>query len=180
MNLEDLKIDESWTLFLDRDGVINEKLDNDYVKRVEEFRFLKDAEEAIASFGKVFGKIIVVTNQQGIGKGLMSHEDLEEVHQYMLKGIEEKDGRIDAIYYCPELAAKNAACRKPNTGMPIEAKQRFPAIEFKKSIMVGDSFSDIEMGKRLEMVTVFISEELNNESQADYTLSSIKELSEKI
>ena len=80
MDIKDLQIDKQWTLFLDRDGVINRKLDNDYVKKIEEFSFLEGSQEAIATFNLLFGRIVVVTNQQGIGKGLMSKQDLKKVH----------------------------------------------------------------------------------------------------
>jgi len=180
MGIEDLKVDQEWTLFLDRDGVINEKLEGDYVKRVEEFRFIAGAKEAIAKFTSIFKRIVIVTNQQGIGKGLMTVEDLEAVHGMMLKEIEAAGGRIDAIYYCPELAEKNATCRKPNIGMVESAKEKFPEIEFKKSIMVGDSLSDLEMGKRATMTTVYISAESSLPTNADFMLSSLKELASKI
>ena len=85
--LEQWNVDQSWTLFLDRDGVINQKLDNDYVKHIEEFDFIDGAIEAIVKASSIFGRIVVVTNQQGIGKGLMSHEDLKLVHDYMQSNI---------------------------------------------------------------------------------------------
>ena len=70
------KIDNSWTLFLDRDGVINRKLEGDYVKTIEEFEFLPNSLKAIVAFSNYFHKIIVVTNQQGISKKLMTENDL--------------------------------------------------------------------------------------------------------
>ncbi len=180
MELKDLNIDQSWTLFLDRDGVINKKLDNDYVKNVDEFDFLDGAEDAIANFSKLFNRIVVVTNQQGIGKGLMTKGDLQEVHEYMLAEIAVAGGKIDRVYYCPDLAAKNTKCRKPNTGMAEKAKADFREIDFKKSIMVGDSLSDIQMGRRLGMYTVFIAEEGTVFKEADAVLSSLQELQKKI
>lgn len=169
-----LKIDESWTLFLDRDGVINQKLDNDYVKNIQEFQFIDGAVEAIVEAGRLFSRIVVVTNQQGIGKGIMSHVDLKDVHDHMLEGIKQKGGKIDKIYYCPELAAKNAPCRKPNIGMAEEAKKDFPEIDFSKSLMIGDSDSDIEMGKRCGMKTVLIRS--TNEIGADFRVDALKNL----
>lgn len=156
--MKKIKVDKSWSLFLDRDGVINKKLENDYVKKIREFNFIDGVRESICRFNLIFQKIVVVTNQQGIGKGLMTHSDLRNVHDFMLDEIKTKGGNIDKIYYCPELAAKNAACRKPNIGMAQEAKKDFSTIDFAKSIMVGDSMSDMEMGKRAGMKTVFISE----------------------
>ena len=143
------QISNDWTLFLDRDGVINKRLVGDYVKKVEEFEFIDGALDAIAKFSNLFGVIVIVTNQQGIGKGLMTTEDLNAIHDNMLAEIKYHGGRIDHVFYCPKLAKDNPECRKPNTGMGHEAKSIFPAIDFNKSLMIGDSFSDMEFGTRL-------------------------------
>lgn len=172
-----LSIDKTWSLFLDRDGVINTKLDNDYVKNIEEFEFIEGAEIAIQKFNNLFGFLFVVTNQQGIGKGIMTHEDLKVVHNYMEEGVKPFDVRFDAIYYCPNLAAENARCRKPNIGMAQQAKQEFPEVDFTKSILIGDSITDIQMGKRAGMKTVYINETLNNAENADLVVKSLAEFS---
>ena len=151
------KIDSSWTLFLDRDGVINKKIENDYVLDWTQFEFLPGVFEAIKTFSQVFGKIIVVTNQQGIGKGLMTEVKLKSIHSNMITEIEKHEGRIDAIYYSPHIKESNHVDRKPNVGMALRAKKDFPEIDFKKSIMAGDSHSDMEFGHRLEMVKAFIN-----------------------
>ena len=175
MNWKDLGVDKTWTLFLDRDGVINEKLDNDYVKNLAEFKFISGAKEAIVELSKIFGRVVVVTNQQGIGKGIMSHEDLKVVHDFMQAEIEKAGGNLDQIYYCPELAAANAPCRKPNIGMAEEAQKDFPAIDFEKSIMVGDSVSDIEMGVKAGMYTVYINSG-EKTALADWKLNALSDL----
>ena len=180
MSLKDLKIDNTWTLFLDRDGVINVKRDNDYVKKVEEFIFLPGAISAISNFTRLFHKIVIVTNQQGVGKGIMTHEDLRKVHDFMEQGLAEEGGKLDAIYYCPELAAKNAPCRKPNIGMALQAQSDFPEIDFDRSILVGDSISDIEMGKKAGMKTIFIHAELENPAAANWVVRSLKELNDSL
>lgn len=177
MDLRELKIDASWTLFLDRDGVINEKLDGDYVKKIEEFQFLPGVLEAMPILRKRFGRIVIVTNQQGIGKGIMTAGDLKKVHDYMEEELKKVKVALDGIYYCPELAEKNAPCRKPNTGMAIEARHDFPEIDFEKSIMVGDSLSDMQMGRRAGMYTVFIQDEQHTEL-ADKVCVSLKEFQE--
>ncbi len=156
-SLNDLVIDSSWTLFLDRDGVINKRLIDDYVKNIAEFEFLPGAPEAIARFTKVFGKIFVVTNQRGIARGLMTVEDLGLVNDFMLRGIEEAGGRIDKVFFCPHDRDENCGCRKPDTGMAKQAKAEFPDVDFAKSIMIGDSTSDIEFGKKAGMVTIHIT-----------------------
>ncbi len=174
-----VKIDQSWTLFLDRDGVVNKKLPNDYVKSWDEFELLPGALEAISILSRCFYRIILVTNQQGIGKGLMTKKDLESIHQKMLDVINLSGGRIDKVYYCPNLVADNSPHRKPNIGMALQAQQDFPKINFKQSIMVGDSFSDIEFGKNAGMKTILISENQTLEI-ADYTFSSLLDVAKAI
>ncbi len=156
MTLKNLGISNRWTLFLDRDGVINHRLVDDYVKTEEEFRFLDGVPEAIASLGKIFGKILVVTNQQGIGKGLMRMADLDRIHQKMLDEVRSCGGTINKIYVCPELSVSRPFCRKPQIGMGLQARKDFPEISFRQSLMAGDSLSDMRFGKRLKMKTVLI------------------------
>jgi histidinol-phosphate phosphatase family protein len=145
------------TLFLDRDGVINRQILDGYVTKAEEFEFLPGALEALAVLDKKFDRIIVVSNQQGIGKGIFSNGDLEKIHQYMISEITKKGGRIDKIYFSPYLESENNPNRKPGIGMALQAKRDFPAIDFSSSIMVGDSFVDMKFGKNAEMKTVFLS-----------------------
>lgn len=169
------KIDHSWTLFLDRDGVINERLIGDYVKSTKEFVFLKDVPEAISIFSKLFKYIFVVTNQQGIGKGIMSESNLFEIHNYMQRAVERSGGKIDRFYFAPELASNESALRKPNTGMALKAAEDFPGIDFSKSIMVGDSDSDIQFGRNLGMKTVRIESSETEKIKADITVESLME-----
>ncbi|HET6244919.1 MAG: HAD family hydrolase [Bacteroidetes bacterium] len=150
--------DKSWTLFLDRDGVINVKRENDYVKNWEEFHFIPGVLQALPKLSAIFGKIILVTNQQGIGKGVYSEKNLELIHEKMITNVTEAGGRIDKIYYCPALAKENPVCRKPNTGMAYQAKVDFPQIDFHKSVMVGDSVSDMQFGEKLGMDLVFVAQ----------------------
>lgn len=158
MTLLNLPIDNTWTLFLDRDGVINKKIDGDYVRNLKMFEWIEGSKEAIAILSKHFGKIIVVTNQQGIGKGFMTQGELEIIHSFMNSEIEKDGGKIDAIYFSPYLKEENNIMRKPGIGMPLKAKQDFPEIDFFKSIMVGDSISDMEMADALRLQKVWIGE----------------------
>ena len=143
-------------LFLDRDGVINKKIPGAYVTHPSEFVFLPGAQNAIAALRSYFSRIVVVTNQQGIGKGLMLESDLKKVHDFMIAGLTEYGGSLDGIYFCPELAGPDNHCRKPNIGMALQAFEEFPDIRFKESVIVGDSPSDMEMGYRCGMHTVRI------------------------
>lgn len=163
------RIDPSWTLFLDRDGVVNRRLPMAYVREWDEFMFLDGVLESLPKMSFLFTRIFIVTNQAGIEKGLMSHEMLHEIHHKMLDVILFHGGKIDEIYYCPFTADLDPLCRKPNPGMALEAKKDFPEIEFSKSLMIGDSDSDIEFGNRLGMRTILVGD--NNEAISKTTLA---------
>ncbi|MES2555252.1 MAG: HAD-IIIA family hydrolase [Bacteroidota bacterium] len=168
-------IDQSWTLFLDRDGVINKRLMGDYVKSVTEFELLDGVAEALRIAAQTFGRIVVVTNQQGIGKGIMTERNLSDIHAYCTELISETGGRIDRYYFAPELAGTGGRLRKPEPGMGLQAKQDFPEISFERSVMIGDSDSDIQFGKNLGMKTVFVSHNKENHESAELTVSSLYE-----
>ena len=148
------------TLFLDRDGVINRHIIDGYVTQTEAFEFLPKVLEALAVLAQEFDRILIVTNQQGIGKGFFSIADLENIHQYMLAEIEKQGGRIDKIYFSPHLESENNPHRKPNIGMALQAKRDFPDIDFSSAIMVGDSLTDMQFGKNAGMKTVFLSKNI--------------------
>jgi len=170
-------IDRDWTIFLDRDGTINQLLPNRYVKTVDEFKFIPGAKKAINLFSQRFKYVIIVTNQQGIGKELMTHKNLAEIHNFLDAEISGNGGRIDQIFYCPHLEVFNPACRKPNIGMAYQALENFPDIDFRKSIMVGDSSCDIEFGNRLKMYSVWIQNSQNKEKvDPNMIVSSLDEL----
>ena len=148
-------IDRDWTLFLDRDGVINYEIQGTYVRNWTEFIFYPQAPENIAYFNTVFQRIILATNQRGITRGLMTLEDLEDIHLKMIKGIEAKAGKIDRIYYCVD-TEESSPCRKPNPGMALQAAVDFPDIDLGKSLMVGNNISDMLFGRNAGMKTVFL------------------------
>ncbi|MCL4132542.1 UNVERIFIED_CONTAM: hypothetical protein GTU68_021024 [Idotea baltica] len=149
-------IDQSWTLFLDRDGVINVNQINDYVTHWEKFVFLDDVLAAIPLLNRHFARTIIITNQQGVAKELMSAADLLDIHQKMMNTITHHGGRIDAIYAATEWATDPSNRRKPKPDMALEAQVAFPEIDFQKSIMVGDYLSDMEFGQKLGMKCVLI------------------------
>jgi len=154
--LELKNINKEWTLFLDRDGVINYEKKDDYIRNWQEFKFYEGAKDALKIFAKKFGTIIVVSNQRGIGKGLMTEEDLFGIHQNMQDEIEAAGGRIDGIYYCTAVDSK-AIYRKPNPGMAFSAKKDFPEIDLARSIIAGNKPSDMLFGKYAGMYSVFIA-----------------------
>jgi len=133
-------------VFLDRDGVINTKLIGDYVKRTGEFTFIPDIFEVLPAIHEAGMLAIVVTNQRGIGRGLMSASDLEAVHAMMQRELAHRTGQtLDAIYFCPHDHHSACNCRKPLPGMLLQAAVDH-AIALSESWMIGDSESDIEAG----------------------------------
>jgi len=150
------KIHSEWTLFLDRDGVINYEKKDDYIRNWQEFKFYEGSKDALKIFAKKFGTIIVVSNQRGVGKGLMTEQALADIHQNMWREIEAAGGRIDGIYYCTAVDSK-AFYRKPNPGMAFSAKKDLPEIDLNKAIIAGNKPSDMLFGKYAGMYSVFIA-----------------------
>ncbi len=149
-------IDNTWTLFLDRDGVIVEENEGTYLTDPADVKLMPEAGEVIHSLNSIFYKIIEVTNQKCIGLGILSKSGFHEVQDEIAKQLAEKDARLDKCYYAPGLDLSDPL-RKPNTGMAIMAKEDFPEIDFEKSIMIGNNLSDMEFGKKMGMHTIFIS-----------------------
>ena len=146
------------TLFIDRDGVINTRIPGDYVRRSEDFTFEPGAIAALESLSSQFNRLIVVTNQQGIGKALMSREDLDSIHEHMRQVLADRDVRLDAVYYCPDIEADNPPDRKPRIGMARRAKDAFEELDWSRCAMIGDSTTDIEFGLRAGMQTVLVGQ----------------------
>jgi D-glycero-alpha-D-manno-heptose 1-phosphate guanylyltransferase len=149
-------VDKNWTLFIDRDGIINHEKKEDYIRNWQEFQFYDGIKDAFRKFIDKFGKIIVVSNQRGVGRGLMTEAELVNINHRMQEEIEKAGGRIDRIYYCTSTDNKHPD-RKPNPGMALHAKQDFPGIDFSQSIMVGNKISDMLFGRAASMNTVFIA-----------------------
>lgn len=180
MSIKEWGIDATWTLFLDRDGVINERIMGGYVTNPNDFHFLPSVIEAITKASRLFHRVIVVTNQQGIGKGIMTERNLLEVHSYMCDEVFKAGGKIDKCYFAPNLADSDCDLRKPQTGMGELAKMEFPEIDFTNAIMVGDSDSDIQFGKNLGMKTVRVHTVEPIGIEADWTVNSLKEFVDAI
>jgi D-glycero-alpha-D-manno-heptose 1-phosphate guanylyltransferase len=134
------------TLLLDRDGVINRLRPGDYVKSWDEFEFMPGIMDAMAIFSRKFRDIFIITNQRGVGKGLMSKNDLLEIHDRMLSELKSHGGRVDGIYYCTA-TEMNDPMRKPNTGMFSVLQKEHPDVKKKRTLMIGDSQSDMEFAK---------------------------------
>ena len=149
-------------VFIDRDGVLNHRLPGDYVKKPEEFEWLPNTWKAVRRLSTRFDYLFIVTNQQGVGKGLMSGADLDVIHMQMLEELQNSKARVDGIYQCIGLSFENPPCRKPNTGMAWEAKEAFPDFSWSRSWMAGDTLSDLTFGLRLGMRVGAIMDHANS------------------
>ena len=132
-------------IFLDRDGVINE--DFGYVHRIENFHFMPGVFEALRHFKALGYKLILITNQSGIGRGYYSEEDFQKLTNWMQERLEKEGVRLDAIYYCPHHPQQGCDCRKPEPGMITQAAKEH-GIDLTNSWMIGDKPSDIEAANR--------------------------------
>lgn len=144
-------------LFLDRDGVLNKRIVGDYVRNWEQWEWLPNSLEAIVGLSKHFTHTFIVTNQQGVGKGLFSLLDVERIHQHMVQEIEVAGGSIDKIYVCGDLKDSGSKNRKPAIGMALQACKDYDDVDLSKSVMIGDGVSDMEFGWRAGMRCVFLT-----------------------
>lgn len=146
MRLQDIDVTGYETLLLDRDGVINRLRPNDYVKCWEEFEFLSGVFDALKKWNRHFKHIFVVTNQRGVGKGVMTEKALNEIHQRMIAEIKVHGGRIDRVYYCTALTEEDNR-RKPGIGMFQDIRRDYPDVKPETCLMIGDSESDMRFAK---------------------------------
>lgn len=177
------KIDRSWSLFLDRDGVINEEKYNDYIRYWDEFKFYEGVEEAMEIFARRFGRIIIVTNQRGVAKGLHRLEDVELIHKKLKEKIVKAGGRIDQIYFETSLDDDHPN-RKPQPGMGHLAREEFPDINFSKSLMVGNTLSDMLFGRNLGVaanILIFTRSEVDQQNASiDFKFPSLIEFARRL
>ncbi|MFP5276944.1 MAG: D-glycero-alpha-D-manno-heptose-1,7-bisphosphate 7-phosphatase [Acidobacteriota bacterium] len=147
---------EVHTVFLDRDGVLNEKMpEGQYVTRWEEFRVLPGVPEAVARLNAAGILVVVVSNQRGIAKGLYTASDLEVIHDHFQELLRSRGAHVDGFFACPH-DRNECNCRKPLSGLYDQARARFPEIAPATSVMIGDTLGDMEFGRRLGMATLFI------------------------
>ena len=171
-------VDSSWTLFIDRDGVINERNFDGYILDKESFVFKKGVLEVSESLFSKFKYVVVVTNQQCIGKGLITTAQLNDIHDYMNNCFVQNNANIDMILVAPEIKGSQSHLRKPSPQMAYQAKDKLKDIDFSKSIMIGDTDTDIEFGKNLEMKTVLIESREKCFANPDIKVSSLTELNQ--
>lgn len=167
--------------FLDRDGVINRRApEGEYVTRWEDMVFLPGVADAISLFNRAGFRVIIVTNQRCVAKGLITAEALESMHQQMCDSLGSQGARIDAVYYCPHEKHSHCGCRKPAPGMLLKAS-RDHEIALPASWMIGDSEKDVEAGKNAGCRTArLLADGENATCQADLAAAFLLEAAHKI
>lgn len=141
-------------VFLDRDGVINEDRD-DYVKSVDELNVYAFVPDSVRGINEAGYQVVVVSNQQAVGKGIISEDALQRMQDRITDLVELSGGHISAFYYCRHLASEGCLCRKPQPGMLLKAAEDLD-IDLGRSVMVGDTERDIVAGKRAGCKTVLV------------------------
>lgn len=141
-------------VFFDRDGVINEKApDHDYIKNWDKFKLIPgiiDVMKYVQSQGYM---IIIITNQRGIARGLMTIEDLLVIHENLKQELDNHEIFITDIFFCPHDIQDNCDCRKPRSGMILEALKKYE-IDVAKSVLIGDSMADIIAANNLDITSI--------------------------
>ena len=159
------------TVFLDRDGVINENPpDRGYVCNWSDFYFISNSLKAIQLLTQTDYRIFIVTNQAGIGKGIFTEQQLAEIHKRMLNEINEADGRIERIYYCPHQPNAGCNCRKPKNGMLLKAANDY-AFDLLSTYLIGDSISDMQAAENASVMPMLVLTGHGQDSYKYYTNS---------
>lgn len=176
LNFNKISVGENWTLFMDRDGVINKQIIDSYVLSNDQFEFLPGVLKAIPMLNLCFDRIFVVTNQQCVGYGLISTLTIERIHKMMLSRINDFGGSIDHVFVAPFLESKKNPYRKPGIGMVLDALKIYPDTDLSKSIMVGDSKSDMQFGRNAGIYNILVNgrEEIKPDL-IDYSFDSLLE-----
>lgn len=144
--------------FFDRDGIVNVRLWGDYVKTIDEFVFLDDFFPVFELVKQSGWLAILITNQQGVGKGIMSGEQLDVLHSHMQEQIEHQTGfRFDGIYACTDLRTTPGNCLKPSPAMVLKAMGDF-GLDAADCVMVGDMPTDAEAGRLAGVATVLVGQ----------------------
>ena len=142
-------------VFLDRDGTINKADSGEYITSWQQFEFLPNALNAIATLAKLPVKIFVVTNQSAVHRSMMTVSDLDLIHGRMEFEIVSNGGRIDGLKYCPHTPREKCDCRKPKSLLFSELAKEH-AIELKNSFNVGDNTRDMQAGYHLGIKNILV------------------------
>ncbi|HUK02444.1 MAG TPA: HAD family hydrolase [Steroidobacteraceae bacterium] len=167
-------------VLLDRDGTI--VIDRDYLDDPGQLEFLPGAAAGLRLLHERGIRVVVITNQSGVGRGRFSLERLEEIHRELRRMVQQAGAQIEGIYFCPHSPEEGCACRKPNTQLVIQAAAAL-GFDPASSVVIGDKASDIELGRRIGAVTMLISADAQPPSESarpDYIVRDLLEAAQLI
>ncbi len=172
------RLGREWCLFLDRDGVLNRQIVGDYVRSWRDFEWLPGVRRALVQLREWAPHLVVVTKQQGVGKGLMGADDLAAIHRHLQADLTEEGVVLDAFQVCPHLEAADCPCRKPRPGLVLDWLANHPGCRPSLSVMVGDSRSDLELAHNVAAVSggcasIQVGEHANAGGIADASFDSL-------
>jgi heptosyltransferase-2 len=176
-----------YTIFLDRDGTLNPDLG--YIRSPDQYELLPGVPQALTKLKQAGARLIVVTNQSGVARGLLSLEDLDAIHRKLKRELAVVGAALDAIYFCPHHPDEHCRCRKPNTGM-IDQALRDGGIELARSYLIGDQGRDMELAQRIGARSILVTtgndrvhsqgEAASAEQEPDWTAASLAEAADWI
>lgn len=165
--------------FLDRDGTIN--VDHTYVHKKEEWSWTHNAQQALRTLQELGYKLVIITNQSGIGHGMYSEQAMHLLHEWMQAELVQFGVKLDAVLYCPHKRDADCTCRKPKTGMAQQAEEKIGEIDYENSWTIGDKTADLNFGKKLGTKTALVkSQYWTNDDitdQPDIIVNSLYEAS---
>lgn len=175
-------------IFLDRDGVISIFTPQDYVKSWGEFQFIDGAIDGLKKLYSNGYKLVIISNQAGLNRGLFSQEDLDDITKRMKDVLKKEDVELTGTYYCRHTPEENCDCRKPKTGLFKQAEQDIKGINYAEAYFIGDSDIDIIAGKSIGVKTVLVltgktktRDEVNNwQIKPDFIFEDLKTAAEFI
>ena len=145
---------DGYTIFLDRDGTLNE--DPGFLRSASDLKLLPGVATALARLKSAGARLVVVTNQSGVGRGLLTLRDLEAIHARLEGLLEQGDAALDAIYFCPHHPDDGCRCRKPATGMVDRAVSELQA-DLRKAYVVGDHAGDIQLANAAGVKSILVT-----------------------
>lgn len=140
-------------VFIDRDGTINQ--DRNYLDNAQDFEFIPGAADAIKKLNECGLKVVVITNQSGIARGILTEETLSDIHDRMVHLLATEGAYLDGIYYCPHHPDDGCDCRKPATGMVRNAIHDLD-VDIAHSYIIGDKRADVHLGHNLGLTSILV------------------------